>query len=669
MSWAQSPSRSFRYDINGLRAVAVAAVVLYHFGVVGASGGFVGVDCFFVISGFLMTQIIDERSKGNRFSFIEFYQSRASRIVPALALMVTTVLALGFVWLEPGDYKELGSSSVTALLFISDWKFALAANYFNPASERNWLLHTWSLSVEWQFYLLYPVALRLLLSRAAIKRRLVWVLVAGAVLSLGLNIGMVHLGGRWATLAFFVMPARVYELLIGGIVYLLSRRRSSTDGRSPARTILELAGLSMILCSVFVLDRYSLWPSYVSLVPSVGTAFVIYASRNESSLLRGRPLQTIGRCSYSIYLWHWPLAVLLVVNEVSHLWTLRLACIGASVAIGALSFRYVELPAQAWLRAPRDRPAVGWPSLAAATAAVLLFAFVVAYREGLPSRGGGNGPEMLDAMAASNDWAFPVSCSTTMLRQSLSCPTDPAASAPADVIVLGDSHAQMLFPYARKLGINIEFVTNGGCVPVGNVERIDPAYSCGDYLRRAREYVFSSRAPRILFASVWTPYFDYTGTGALGCVRVQARCDPITSQKDLDDAFAAFYADVGRLVASGRQVAVLLPLPVPNIDVPRRLRTSLFFERRASTPAVRLDDRPAAEGLVREALLRARDHGAIILDPRDVMCADGVCPVVEDGRSLYKDGNHIRPFATERLAPLLRPFLLGGARPRDARRT
>ncbi|QJD58739.1 acyltransferase [Pseudomonas sp. gcc21] len=254
------PTRTFRDDINGLRAWAVVSVILFHFHVPGFAGGFVGVDIFFVISGFLMTGIIirgleEPRSEtSNSFSLIGFYLARGVRIIPALLVLCLALLAIGWFFLPAIEYRSLGVHSTSAVGFLSNFKFWAEAGYFDTASHEKWFLHTWSLSVEWQFYLILPLVLMLVWKLAPGRKAATLAALALVILSLALS---VFISDTHPGAAFYLLPTRAWEMLAGGLVFLLADRLSLAER---ARQWLYGAGFGFIVLSIAAFDSTTVWP-------------------------------------------------------------------------------------------------------------------------------------------------------------------------------------------------------------------------------------------------------------------------------------------------------------------------------------------------------------------------------------------------------------------------
>jgi len=321
----------FRKDINGLRAIAVVAVVIFHFNASWLPGGFAGVDVFFVISGFLMTGIIFRGLEQDDFSILKFYLSRANRIIPPLAVLCSVLLLFGWFYLIPLDYMGLSKHVASSMVFLSNFVLYSESGYFNSASHEKWLLHTWSLSAEWQFYIIYPlilVALRKILHLNTIKS----IVLIGTVLGFFICVIASY---KWPNPSYYLLPTRAWEMMVGAIAYLypivLDKKKSKA---------FEYLGLTLICGSYLFISSKNLWPGYLSAVPVLGTFFVIQAQNRDSIFTGNVVFQSLGKWSYSIYLWHWPLAVLYMANG-SDLQFLPIYVL-LSVVLGIASYLIVE---------------------------------------------------------------------------------------------------------------------------------------------------------------------------------------------------------------------------------------------------------------------------------------------------------------------------------------
>lgn len=292
-------SKKFRTDINGLRAIAVLSVMFFHFNQELVPGGFAGVDVFFVISGFLMTSIIFRGLENNNFSLWDFLKARTRRIVPALVTVISIVLALGYLFFEPITYQLAGKHGFSSLLFVSNITYANEAGYFDADSFSKLFLHTWSLSVEWQFYIIYPIVL-LILSKLFSINTLKKFIVIFAIMSFAF---CVYFSSINKTLSYFMIYTRGWEMLLGGIAFIFPLSTTKNKKR-----IIEALGLILIITSFFIFSDNDNWPSYNALLPVFG-AYLCILSNNEKTLLSNIIFQKIGLWSYSIYLIHWPFIV------------------------------------------------------------------------------------------------------------------------------------------------------------------------------------------------------------------------------------------------------------------------------------------------------------------------------------------------------------------------
>ena len=296
----------FRLDINGLRAIAVLAVLLFHFKIPGFKGGFIGVDVFFVISGFLMTRIIVGRIEKGNFGVLDFYRARAVRIVPALLAMCLFVLGWAWFYLMPQDYELLAKHALGSVTFLSNIAYWSEASYFAETAYGKWLLHTWSLSLEWQFYLLYPLLIAALvkLFKSNMRALRMWICLL-FVISLACSILMTP---RSSSAAFFLLPSRAWEMLAGGLVCLYPLQL-----KPRWKLPVEVTGILLIGASIALFHPNHAWPGWRALGPVVGCVLVL-AAASQRSLLASMPFQWLGNLSYSVYLWHWPVVVALRGN-------------------------------------------------------------------------------------------------------------------------------------------------------------------------------------------------------------------------------------------------------------------------------------------------------------------------------------------------------------------
>lgn len=323
-------SKNFRTDINGLRAIAVIAVVFFHFNKNIVPGGFAGVDVFFVISGYLMTSIITTRLNENKFQLLDFYMSRVNRIIPPLLFMIFIVMVFGWFFLSALDYRSLSKHAASSMLFLSNYVYFLESGYFESSSYEKWLLHTWSLSVEWQFYIIYPIIITMLIKAFGFsKTKKILLLLTVIVFFYS-----IHQTRANPNLSYFNFPSRAWEMLIGGVAFLFKPNLNYIQ-----RKALLILGCLSILCSIVFFNEKTPWPSAYTLIPTIGTYLVIIANLNDVAIFKLKSVQIIGKTSYSIYLWHWPIVVFGYFFGISN-WLF--VGVPLSFIIGLLSYKFIE---------------------------------------------------------------------------------------------------------------------------------------------------------------------------------------------------------------------------------------------------------------------------------------------------------------------------------------
>ena len=339
----------YRRDIDGLRALAVLPVVFFHLGW-GAPGGFVGVDVFFVISGFLIGSIVIREIETGTFSLLRFWERRVRRILPALTVVVIATAIAGIVWMIPDHLEELGKSIMAQPALVANVYFWQESGYFETAAEYQPLLQTWSLAVEEQFYLFFPLVMILLFK---LGRRGAFI---GVLSLIAASLAWSIIGTKaYPSLAFYLLPSRIWELDLGVILALLQIKRERPRW---VNETLSWGGIACILVAVFTFDLNTPFPGYTALLPCLGAAFVIFGNAQGATssvaFLGWGPIRFIGLISYSLYLWHWPLIVFARYQSSGELSSsTKGAILVLSLVLAILSWRFVERP----FRKAKDREA------------------------------------------------------------------------------------------------------------------------------------------------------------------------------------------------------------------------------------------------------------------------------------------------------------------------
>lgn len=326
---------AFRYDINALRAIAVISVLCYHYQFSFLKGGFAGVDIFFVISGYLMSKIILTALEKQTFSYPAFLLRRIERIIPALLFLIILITVTGFLIYFPWDFKTSTINALGSLLFYSNFLYLPASAYFDASSALNTYLHTWSLSVEFQFYLIYPF---ILISLNAISKKKHWLIIIISLLSAVLftfSVLLTHVKPVWS---FYLLPSRAWEMLVGGMVFLLG----DLPLTKLVRQIAAVGGYLILLISLVLLNSWLPWPGFYTLIPVLSTSLIIIAGLNDGFILKNRVIQYIGKISYSLYLWHWPIYVYSQYMGFGNSLTIKFLLITLSFMLATLSYIFVE---------------------------------------------------------------------------------------------------------------------------------------------------------------------------------------------------------------------------------------------------------------------------------------------------------------------------------------
>jgi peptidoglycan/LPS O-acetylase OafA/YrhL len=607
--------------VDGLRALAVMPVVLFHAGFALFGGGYVGVDVFYVISGYLITGIIKSDVDDDRFSLVHFYERRVRRIIPALMLVIFACLVAGIALFLPFQLAKLGISAINAITFTSNVWFWSQAGYFNGLGLEP-LLHTWSLAVEEQFYLFFPIGIWLL-TRLRVPLRPVVVAVFLASL-----VGAEFLVHRMPSVTFYMLPTRAWELMLGAMLALgLAPRIARRQLRDGAAAV----GVALILLPVFLYDADTVFPGLSALPPCLGAALVILAGREGGGgvtrLIGSRVPVAIGLISYSLYLWHWPVFVFSRQILLTTQLPVAVALVGIllSFALAWITWRFVEAPFRSRARISRRRmfmTAAGLMAVVGATAA--------ATTGGLPSR---FAPAILRLADGKGDIPAPVRACIGTEASLSACHV--GSDGRAAFAIWGDSHSAAiggavdLAARARsRSGVLYAF---NGCPPA--VGAPSPTLPPPDQSRcRARDrlvrdrLVADTRVRTVLLIAYWDNYL---------------RLAPDTMLRSLTGTIA-------ELRRAGKDVVIVAGVPAPGFDVPWAAAMSGYYGRPLPVSQARSGVDPRLAGL-------AARTGARLIDLSPSFCGFGGCRVVQNGQVLFIDGNHVSAYANR---SVIAPFLL-----------
>jgi peptidoglycan/LPS O-acetylase OafA/YrhL len=466
---------AFRYDINALRALAVVSVLFYHFNVPFFHGGFSGVDVFYVISGYLMTKIILDGFAREQFSLPTFYKKRVQRIIPALTFMIIVVLTFCFFTYMPDDYQEVARNGAGSLLFVSNFIYAFIGSYFGNSADNNVFLHTWSLSVEWQFYLLLPLALLAVNKYLKNDRKKYFNLCLLAIVVI--FAGALLVTRYRPNMSFYLLPSRSWEMLAGGLAFL-----TQTNLSTRRRKVLSITGFIILLIGMVFLHKDMKWPGFYTLIPVAATYLIIVCNVNEFKFLKTGVVRFFGKISYSLYLWHWP--VFVIGNYLGAPSTPLYAFLGIllSIGLGYLSYRYIES-----FEISKNRYIVATTSGFAALALVAAIYHVnpVVFK---------NDTVLIADYEAINSAAhnkqFEVdSCFIRSVSTGLDTYNKnkclPFHKGQKNVLLLGDSHAAQFYQALRKhftpKGVNLGHASASSCLPLKTVDGPGPG-KCEDLL-------------------------------------------------------------------------------------------------------------------------------------------------------------------------------------------
>lgn len=649
MTAATYPGSDYRPDIDGLRAVAVLAVLGFHANLGALRGGFVGVDIFFVISGYLITGLILSALSRGTFTFSEFYTRRINRIFPALLVVLGVTAVIGWTIFFSREFQLLGKHIFGGAAFISNVIFWREAGYFDSPTKP--LLHLWSLAVEEQFYLIWPL-LAWLTWRF---RRSSMPVVIGVVVLFSFLLNVFAVTHSMGTAAFYSPLTRFWQIMTGSLlVYFETRYRRPITRFLETRPALHLGaatvGIVLILVSLVIVDSTTAWPGWYAVLPVSGTVLLIAAGPDNwisRKVLANKYMVAIGLISYPLYLWHWPLIVFgRVINDGPIRPLVMTGILGLAFLLASATYRWIERPIRF---GKHKRRSARW---LLSGVGGMAFSGLIIQQQLIGSRFSKQASAIEQAQS---DWDYPGHGGLAGFNRDIvvdSIPGDPSSA----VAFLGDSHIQQYWPRVAYLA-NAKrdsfpltlFLTYGSCPPLPDVNRdmIDPLtksrFQCDRFHRQAVQILSNPAIKKVVYGGYWEKYLP---EGKMFLVSDRSHPPLTPSSASTDIAFHEMEREVRQLTRAGKKVYILLSNPTSPAFDPRSMfanRLRGFQEKRPVTAIAKADFVSRAATVTERLRQLAAATGATVIDPVGYLCDAKKCPTLSaDGMPIYTDEQHLR---------------------------
>ncbi|ENU10533.1 acyltransferase family protein [Acinetobacter calcoaceticus] len=640
-------NNNFRYDINGLRAYAVILVVLFHFEVLGFAGGFIGVDIFFVISGLLMTKNIIYNLENKSFNIFKFYLFRANRIIPTLVFLCLTILLIGWFTLTPLELQNYLKHTISSLKFVSNIQYLEESGYFDTNSKEKILLHTWSLSVEWQFYILLPLLLVLLnkVSRSSNILKIFFIILFIVSFTLSILISKSN-----PSAAFYLLPTRAWEMLAGGLIFLLFKNLILSN---LTKKIIELTGFILIGISLTIFTGATLWPSYNAFLPVLGTFLILLANNNNSIFTNNKICQFLGNSSYSIYLWHWPIVFYLSYLEKENNIIYIISSIALSIFLGWISYKIIETPSKKWLS--QKKIYSGY----LITFTYLFISISIFYflnlKNGLINRF----PPNIQTIIQRGNERNPL-FTKCQISSGVNIPECKYGNGNIKLIVIGDSHAEAMIPAIQKAlppeSALIDW-TYSGCPTVEKIKKVNsPDFKCGEVVSNFLQKTSQFPGTPILIVNRINVLFHGAKDGD---------SDMLHPIRYINRPFKAYNAEYEKTMkeayintlckfSKNNEVYVTRPTPEFPVNVPKVLVHREIIK--SSTPlTITREAHLKRSRLAWEAQDEAAEKcGIKILDITNFFCDQKICYSEKKGIPLYFDDDHLNIYGASQLTPLFK---------------
>ncbi|WP_457647150.1 acyltransferase family protein [Profundibacter sp.] len=655
---------TYRQEIDGLRAIAVMGVILYHLGLTGISAGYAGVDVFFVISGFLIGGIIARQRETGSFRYRDFYARRARRILPALFTVILVSAVVGWFTMMPHEYRYFGGGAFSTLLFVSNIWFFELIDYFNPTALKDPLIHTWSLAVEEQFYMFVPLLFGLLWRFGRQGVFIVFLLLWTASLATAILTNEDH-----PMAAFYLIHTRAWELFSGVLAALLFPRIPTNERLHAA---LANLGLVLILGGLTLIPHNVPWPGGWTIIPVAGTVLVLLFGQAPSLARRAltlRPVTVIGLISYSAYLWHQPaISFLEITGHRPTGATQIIAVLAAVLGVSWLSWRFIEQPFRHKSTMPRI-PAI--TALSLTGIAIAGFAIGAHITKGYPDRLPPNANALM-AYAASYSPGYKdcLAVRGTVASQPIESRCIHGADVPPSIVLWGDSHAAVLaYTLGQELAkrnMSLRELTLSSCEPVPGLINAGQTRApvCTKFNADVLAYLLATPEIRtVILNGAWNSYFrKTTSKNWLGePVDDLIYAYPVGQNPDMPDADRktairnALAKTIRALRDAGKTVILIQAEPRPDFSVPSHYANKVWYGETlpadiAYPASLYLENTAETRDLLAQI---AKNTGATLINTASAICPNEECLVFKNNEPLFADGSHLSLQGVALVAPLI----------------
>lgn len=625
-------SLKYRADIDGIRCLAILPVVIFHAFPHLIPGGFIGVDIFFVISGYLISSIIYQESHQGTFSYSNFYYRRIKRIFPALLTVLLFCIVMSYIYMLPSELKTISRHIMAGIFFSQNINLFFESGYFDASTELKPLMHLWSLGVEEQFYIIFPIiVLFLAKERCTLFIAILCIMLLSFIYCLKLTFSNINA-------AYYLPFTRMWELMVGCIIAFPEFKKRIKISKIFA-DFLSILGIFGILLSCFIIDSTSFFPGYVSLLPVIATAMLIVSGENaiiNKNILSNKLIVFIGLISYPLYLWHWPIISYMKIIGIFDSRYVKIIAVALGLIAASLTYLFIEKP----IKKIKDRKKIVF-SVGGVTFIVVSVSVLSFFGKINPIN---NDYLFRDIIAAKGEWEYPKGLTD------ISIGNVQMKGIPGEEYTLyyGDSNMEEYSSRIVKLkrdepssNRGVLFLTSSGCLPIGGLVYKDYD-QCNSMPSKLISVLKSGKVDRVVISALWYKYFIGTPSGEMKYNDGSF----VGSQHGINVSMEKLSDLLDKVRSFNINTYLILTKPIgPQLDPANMIIRKANGNSLISINDININDFMKPFFKIQEMMLKiANEKNVNVIDPLKELCSDKICsPVNKDGMVMYKDDSHLRP--------------------------